>query len=210
MWTRIKKFFLRVLIVFLTLLVIGSTALYIHIKNRWKNFISEDEIEHMVQEINNAEEIPVKFLKIYKRTKSIKLERTFNQYILATIFNSPSRYSEPISLDVARRLSPPVQTNSTLASIQYFASLTWQLEKRTTNEKCLNWYLKSFDFVNNQIGIENASRFYFDKELKELGSDEILGLITLLENPVMYNPLRRPELYESRKEELKKTAHNNS
>lgn len=54
-------------------------------------------------------------------------------------------------------------------------------------------YLNKFDFCYNAVGIRSASRIYFDKLPNELDVQEAAMLVGMLQNPSMYNPIRRPE-----------------
>jgi penicillin-binding protein 1A len=49
-------------------------------------------------------------------------------------------------------------------------------------------YLNQFDFLYNAVGIENASRVYFNKRPKDLTKSEAATLIGLCKNPTLYNP----------------------
>lgn len=87
------------------------------------------------------------------------------------------------------------------------ASSTWQramqkpiewviaveLERLYTKEEIINMYLNHFDFCYNAVGIRSAARIYFDKLPNELNVEESAMLIGMLQNPSLYNPIRRPE-----------------
>ena len=49
-------------------------------------------------------------------------------------------------------------------------------------------YLNQFDFLYNAVGIENASKVYFNKKTKELSIEEAATLIGMCKNPSLYNP----------------------
>jgi penicillin-binding protein 1A len=63
-----------------------------------------------------------------------------------------------------------------------------RLEERFTKEEIITMYLNQFDFLYNAVGIENASRVYFDKRPKDLTKTEAATLIGLCKNPALYNP----------------------
>ena len=54
-------------------------------------------------------------------------------------------------------------------------------------------YFNSFDFVNNAVGIESASRIYFNKRAKDLTIEEAAVFVGMLENPSYCNPRRFQE-----------------
>ena len=74
-----------------------------------------------------------------------------------------------------------------------------QLEKRYTKDEILTMYLNRFDWVNNAVGIKSASRVYFNKSPADLKLEESAMLVGMLKNPALYNPNRRKELAESRR-----------
>lgn len=63
-----------------------------------------------------------------------------------------------------------------------------RLEERFTKEEIITMYLNQFDFLYNAVGIENASRVYFNKSPKDLTKSEAATLIGLCKNPTLYNP----------------------
>ena len=74
-----------------------------------------------------------------------------------------------------------------------------KLERRYTKDEILIMYLNRFDWVNNAVGIESASRVYFNKEPKDLNIQESAMLVGMLKNPSLYNPNRRLELTQKRR-----------
>jgi penicillin-binding protein 1A len=63
-----------------------------------------------------------------------------------------------------------------------------RLEERFTKEEIITMYLNQFDFLYNAVGIENASRVYFDKRPRDLNKSEAATLVGLCKNPTIYNP----------------------
>lgn len=64
------------------------------------------------------------------------------------------------------------------------------LEKRYTKEEIITLYFNKFDFLYNANGIEMASRIYFNKSAKKLNLSEAATFVSMLENPVVNNPMR--------------------
>ena len=73
------------------------------------------------------------------------------------------------------------------------------LERQYTKDEILTMYLNKADFVNNAVGIRSASRVYLGKEPKDLTVDEAAMFVGMLKNPSYFNPVRRPELVENRR-----------
>jgi penicillin-binding protein 1A len=63
-----------------------------------------------------------------------------------------------------------------------------RLEKRYTKQEIVTMYLNQFDFLYNAVGIENASRVYFNKTPKDLTKDEAAMLVGMCKNPSLINP----------------------
>jgi len=74
-----------------------------------------------------------------------------------------------------------------------------RLERRYTKQEILTMYLNQVDFVNNAVGIRSASRVYFSKEPKDLSIEECAVLIGMLKNPSYFDPRRRLELTQDRR-----------
>ena len=77
--------------------------------------------------------------------------------------------------------------------------ISGQLEKRYTKDEILTMYLNRFDWVNNAVGIKSASKVYFNKAPIDLNISESAMLVGMLKNPSYYNPNRRMELTEGRR-----------
>lgn len=76
------------------------------------------------------------------------------------------------------------------------------LEKEVSQKECLNFILTEFDYRNNNIGIEAAAKFYYQKNIADLEKEELIGLFVMYENPTFYNPKRFPERHAKRVAEL--------
>lgn len=74
-----------------------------------------------------------------------------------------------------------------------------RLERRYTKEEIITMYFNEYDFLNQAVGIESASNIYFDKPPSELSTLESAMLVGMFKNSSLYNPLRRPELVEKRR-----------
>jgi penicillin-binding protein 1A len=68
-----------------------------------------------------------------------------------------------------------------------------RLEKQYTKNEIIAMYLNKADFVNTAVGIRSAAKVYFGKEPKQLTIDESAMLVGMLNNPSLFNPIRRPE-----------------
>ena len=74
-----------------------------------------------------------------------------------------------------------------------------RLERQYTKEEIITMYFNQYDFLYQAVGIKSASKIYFDKEPMELRPEESAVLVGMLVNSSYYNPMRRPELVEQRR-----------
>ena len=74
-----------------------------------------------------------------------------------------------------------------------------KLEKQYTKNEIIAMYLNKADFVNTAVGIRSAAKVYFGKEPRDLSIDESAMLIGMLTNPSLFNPVRRPEKVQKRR-----------
>ena len=85
-----------------------------------------------------------------------------------------------------------------------------RLERQYTKQEIIAMYLNKADFVNTAVGIRSAAKVYFGKEPKNLTIDESAMLVGMLNNPSYYNPLRRLEKTQERRDIVLKQMERNS
>jgi len=79
---------------------------------------------------------------------------------------------------ILRRINEKIQENI----------IAVRLERRFTKEEIITMYLNQFDFLYNAVGIENATKVYFNKLPNELTKSEAACLVGMVKNPSLYNP----------------------
>ncbi|HSP11298.1 MAG TPA: transglycosylase domain-containing protein [Salegentibacter sp.] len=77
-----------------------------------------------------------------------------------------------------------------------------RLERQYTKEEIITMYFNKYDFVYQAVGIRSASKIYFGKEAKDLNIEESAVLVAMLKNAALYNPVRRPEMVEQRRNQV--------
>lgn len=70
------------------------------------------------------------------------------------------------------------------------AYMAIELEKTTSKEQILEWYLNTIPLGESNYGIKAAAKDYFDKDLDELTLRECATLAGIARNPTRYNPRR--------------------
>lgn len=78
--------------------------------------------------------------------------------------------------------------------------ISTRLERQYTKEEIIALYLNRYDFINQAVGIKSAAHIYFNKPADSLNVQESAMLVGMLKNAALYNPLRRPELVQKRRE----------
>lgn len=73
------------------------------------------------------------------------------------------------------------------------------LEKYYTKEEILAMYFNKLDFLNNAVGIKTAAQVYFNKVPDSLRIEQAAMLVGMCKNPSIFNPVRRPELVQGRR-----------
>ncbi len=74
-----------------------------------------------------------------------------------------------------------------------------RLERHYTKQEIVALYFNRYDFINQAVGVESAANVYFSKSASDLNVQESAMLVGMLKNSALYNPLRRPELVQSRR-----------
>ena len=82
------------------------------------------------------------------------------------------------------------------------AFLTIELESHYTKNEILEGYLNTIDFGAGNYGIRNASKYYFNKEPKELTLEEATLIVGIPRNPSYYNPITNYEAAKKRQKEI--------
>lgn len=106
-----------------------------------------------------------------------------------------------ISQQLAKQLFSPRADNIMERVLQ--KPIEWviavQLEKFYTKEEIINLYLNKFDFLNNAVGIQSGAWVYFSKKPKDLTIEEAATLVGMCKNPSLFNPRRRLEACQGRR-----------
>ncbi len=78
-------------------------------------------------------------------------------------------------------------------------ALALELEKKYTKDQIMEAYLNTILFGGNIYGIKMASKYYFNKNPKDISINEAAILAGMIQLPNYYNPLRNPEQTTTRK-----------
>ncbi|MEL7587533.1 MAG: transglycosylase domain-containing protein [Prolixibacteraceae bacterium] len=116
--------------------------------------------------------------------------------------DSSSGGGSTISQQLAKMLFPREHFESKLQLIlRKFKEwiIAVKLERSYTKEEIITMYLNKYDFLNLAVGVKSAARIYFNTEPDSLKLHQSAMLIGMAKNSSLYNPVRRPELTEQRR-----------
>ncbi len=74
-----------------------------------------------------------------------------------------------------------------------------KLERSYTKEEIILMYLNKYDYLNNAVGIKSAALVYFNIPPDSLQLHQAAMLVGMAKNSSLYNPVRRPELVQQRR-----------
>ena len=89
------------------------------------------------------------------------------------------------------------------------ALLTLELETHYNKDEILEGYLNTIDFGAGNYGIKEASKYYFNKEPKDLTLEEATILVGIPRNPSYYNPINNYDAAKKRQKEVLQAMVNN-
>lgn len=107
-----------------------------------------------------------------------------------------------ITQQLAKNLFPREYNQSTL-QLAFRKFKEWviavKLERHYSKDEIITMYLDKIDFLNLAVGIKTASRVYFSTTPAELDILQSAMLVGIVQNPSLFNPLRRPDLVTDRR-----------
>ncbi len=80
--------------------------------------------------------------------------------------------------------------------------LAMQLEKKVSKEWILENYLNTINLGQNTLGVQSASRRYFNKNVSDLTLSECAVIAAITQNPSRLNPISNPEKNAERREKV--------
>lgn len=120
----------------------------------------------------------------------------------ATIFLGKRGGASTITQQLAKQLFTGVSSRNPISRVVQKMKewvIATRLERQYTKEEIITMYLNKYDFLNQAVGIRSASRIYFGKEPIDLTTEESAMLVGMLKNSSLFNPLRREEMVQHRR-----------
>lgn len=119
----------------------------------------------------------------------------------AILFAGTKGGASTITQQLAKMLFHDRPPNKLLRVIQKLKEwiISVRLERQYTKHEILTMYLNKFDFVNNAVGIKSAAQVYFNTSSDSLNIVQSAMLVGMAKNPALFNPRRRHELSQDRR-----------
>ncbi len=214
---RRKKFGFKLfkLMIFLMILAIGGSFLYVKFSPKVQINTANSMI---LYDINNEV-----FFKGNESKEWVSLDEISPYLVEATISTEDKNFYKHFGFDFLRILKAcyvniksgsTIQGASTITQ-QYAKNLfldfdkTWKrkwdelwytlrIEANYSKEEILEGYLNTINYGHGKYGIENASKYYFNKSAKDLTLAEASILVGIPKAPSNYSPLINYELAKER------------
>lgn len=116
--------------------------------------------------------------------------------ILRTIFLFKTSGASTITQQLAKNLFHDIDRGNVLKRIlQKFKEwyIAIQLEKNFSKQEIIALYFNTVPFVHNSYGLKEATKTYFNKDVKDLTIDEAAVMVGMLKGPALYNPKSHPK-----------------
>lgn len=107
-----------------------------------------------------------------------------------------------ITQQLARQIFVGVRSRNVIKAILQKAQewvIAVQLERRYTKKEILAMYLNKYDFGYQADGVRSAAKIFFAKTPETLSIEESATLVGMLKNSSLYNPIRRPDRVQERR-----------
>lgn len=183
--------------VFITLILLSGT--YFWIKNFRTDVLPEKEFNKLISEISTTKPLPNNFQKTIAQIYPDIFDNNYSKHLLLQLLSNKEFQPCPCR-NVALRVRTENQNVNQAVRNLYPVSLTWAIEERVSQKQCMAYNLSNFDFTKGIIGIDQASDYYFNENLANLSTNQLLELILMIKNPLLYDKERRPAIFN---EELK-------
>lgn len=80
--------------------------------------------------------------------------------------------------------------------------LALQLEKKVSKDWILENYLNTINLGQNTLGVQSASKRYFNKDVSELTLSECAVIAAITQNPSVFNPISHPDKNLERRDKV--------
>ncbi len=128
-------------------------------------------------------------------------ERELTSIYFYNIFSKSNR--SPVNISAREILNRKRNSDrrNLIWQYQYFVASIW-VSRNWTADDALNTLLNNANFGEEIVGIENASRYFYNLDVKNLRVAEVVVLLTILKGPDFYDPYKNRERLFARVQKL--------
>ena len=216
---KFKRFFVKSITIFFVLIILLVGGCYIYAKLSPKLQIN------MANKVSFYDSNGELFFKGNEDKEWVSLKDISKKVIDATISVEDKNFYNHNGFDIARILKASyinvkngkTEQGASTITQQYAKNLfldfdkTWKrkfkealytmrLEANYSKDEILEGYLNTINYGHGVYGIENASKFYFNKSAKDLNLAEASMLVGIPKSPSNYSPLINLDLAKKRQE----------
>lgn len=216
---KLKRFFIKSITIFFVLIILLVGGCYIYAKLSPKLQIN------MANKVSFYDSNGELFFKGNEDKEWVSLKDISKKVIDATISVEDKNFYNHNGFDIARILKASyinvkngkTEQGASTITQQYAKNLfldfdkTWKrkfkealytmrLEANYSKDEILEGYLNTINYGHGVYGIENASKFYFNKSAKDLDLAEASMLVGIPKSPSNYSPLINLDLAKKRQE----------
>lgn len=212
-----KKFIFRFFLFLLLFVIIGMGGVYIYVKTAPKIQINTANSLVLYDNLENV------FFQGNESKEWVSLDDISDNLIKATIYTEDKNFYKHKGFDFFRIIkasyinisSGSTKQGASTITQQYAKNLfldfekTWKrkwdemwytlrIEANYSKDEIIEGYLNTINYGHGKYGIENASKFYFNKSAKELSLAEATILTGIPKSPANYSPLVNLDLAKKR------------
>ena len=137
----------------------------------------------------------------YFQHKGVDIARFGKAAVQQLMGNDAAGGGSTISMQVIKNSFTDTVSHGIQGIIRKFTDIylaVFKLEKQYTKEQIIEFYVNNHN-LGDAYGVEEASKFYFNKSAKELNLSEAALLAGMYQAPDTYNPRKHPENAEARR-----------
>lgn len=216
-----KNWFLRLIMFFFCFIIVSILGIFIYAKVAPKVVINSANNLVLYDANNEA------FFKGNQSKEWVSLDDISNYLIDATIYTEDKNFYKHYGFDILRIVkasyinitSGKTKQGASTITQQYAKNLfldfdkTWKrkwdemwytirIEANYSKDEILEGYLNTINYGHGTYGIENASKFYFNKSAKDLTLAEAAMLTGIPKSPSNYSPLINYNLAKERQNDI--------
>ncbi|QQS49788.1 MAG: transglycosylase domain-containing protein [Bacteroidota bacterium] len=162
--------------------VLGS----VYTENENRVYVEYDRLpNHLVDALIATEDI-----RFYKHP-GIDLKGSFRALVFLGTKGGGSTITQQLSKQLFHERAKNIFSRFGQKIKEYVISV--KLERAYTKDEIIALYFNQYDFLYNAVGINSASRIYFNRLPDSLRIEESAVLVGMAKNPHYYNPKRFPD-----------------